>query len=53
MNGWYSTVRRMNFIKFIVTKRLSECLPSVINVFLNTGEKIRGWEGEVCDGEHT
>jgi len=29
----------MNFIKFVVRKRLPECLPSVINVFLNTGKK--------------
>jgi len=39
MNGWYSTGRRMNFIKFVVMKRLPECLASVINVFLNTGKK--------------
>jgi len=42
MNGWYSTDKRMNFIKFVVRKRLPECLPSVINVFLNTGKEIGG-----------
>ena len=29
----------MNFVKSVARKRLPECLPSVINVFLNTGKK--------------